>query len=76
MKWKRFDPSSLIDTEKTVTKFAFWPTKVKEYTVWLETYEVRLRFSRKIGWSMSMGDCYYYYEWDEVERNTLEVYPC
>ena len=40
MKWKTVKPVPKHGEVRTRHKFAWWPTDVEEYTVWLETYQV------------------------------------
>jgi hypothetical protein len=40
MKWKTVKPVPKHGEIRTRRKFAWWPTKVKDYTVWLETYQI------------------------------------
>lgn len=64
MKWKMTDkmPPKGGDI-RTVRRFAWKPTQIGRYTVWLERFEIELRYfqpeSGNAGW------------WSEVERRTL-----
>ena len=43
--------------KKTVTKFAYLPTRIDDTIVWLEKYECTYRYTKDIYWE------YYYWEY-------------
>ena len=50
--------------------FAWFPTKVEEYTVWLETYEVK-EFYQAIAVVGEFNDIHKELQWVETDRWTL-----
>lgn len=63
MKWKKMIPDG---EKKTKTHFAWLPTEVGEWTVWLEAYGARYEAVRA-----DDGKLF----WKEVDRHVLISYP-
>ena len=73
MKWKttRYTPKE--GDARIRRKFAWFPTEIRDYTYWLESYQVKEVYTyrkraTKCGTIMMYG-------WDEVERVPLVCYP-
>lgn len=69
MRFKRYQKPELGQT-RIVYKFAWLPTIVGEYVVWLETYAVHQQYEKNI---------YYFggkleYRWEEIRRNICDFY--
>lgn len=62
MKWRKNKPGE----ERIRYRFAWIPTKVGEYTVWLEEYAVRERWAEFE---------YAKPQWIEIKREVLWSYP-
>lgn len=68
MRWKINNPSPKEGNIRRRNKFAFFPTVVGDYRVWLEKYQVTEECTKYI--DASYGK--YMYTWTEVSRRTLE----
>jgi hypothetical protein len=64
MKWKTVNKVSKQGDKRTKRKFALFPVKTNDYTVWLETYDSVQEYR----WYGAGGIGY---SWDEVERIPL-----
>lgn len=69
MKWKLNLPENGL--RKAKIHFAWWPTEVGDYTVWLENYQVTYEACRMEGGDPKMK----YVFWKEVDRNILVTHP-
>lgn len=67
MKWKASPDVPTLGQKKRVTKFAWVPTRVNEWTVWLESYQVNLIWLDDGGWRKP--------KWKEESRNILVSQP-
>jgi hypothetical protein len=68
MRWLTKRPEPKVGDIRRRNKFAFLPTKVDEYTVWLESYQVTEEYKAMYDFQeVSMM-------WIEVSRRTLEYY--
>lgn len=63
MKWG--GPGPKVGDTKVETRFAWLPIQIKEYMVWLETYE--------IVYSYGLFD---EPKWHKIEKRPLFEYPC
>lgn len=62
MKW-RIWPNPKVGDTRNLAKFAWLPTRVEQWLVWLMPYRVRERYSSKRGdWGFEV------FEWIEVGR--------
>ena len=59
MKWSNVEYKPQGGETRTYRRFAWKPTKIDTWTIWLETYQVTEQY---------MGT-----EWVELERSILEV---
>lgn len=49
--------------KKTVTKFAYLPTRIDDTIVWLEKYECTYRYTKDSFWE--------YYYWEEIDKKLM-----
>lgn len=73
MRWKTVDITPIEGYTRLRRKFAFLPTTVGDYTVWLETYESVQVY--RFGPRATKVGTVHKYAWDEIERNLLVLYP-
>jgi hypothetical protein len=73
MKWKTKKTLPHEGYARIRRKFAWFPTPIRDYTYWLEFYQVKEIYTyRKRATKSGPIDCY---GWDEVERVPLVLYP-
>ncbi len=73
MKWKTKRTLPSEGDARIRRKFAWFPVEIRDYTYWLESYQVKEVYTyrkraTKCGTIMQYG-------WDEVERTELVLYP-
>lgn len=73
MKWKTKRTLPSEGDARIRRKFAWFPVEIRDYTYWLESYQVKEVYTyrkraTKAGSIMQYG-------WDEVERTELVLYP-
>ena len=72
MRWKTNKPEPKEGDIRYRNKFAFFPTVVNDYRVWLESYQVTEEFKKIAALDTSYID--WKLEWVEVSRRTCDYY--
>ena len=74
MRWKINKPEFKVGDTRRVSRFAFWPTEVEDYTVWLEFY-ISVEEMKNVDRHCEFGKLYSELKWVEFSREIPIYYP-
>lgn len=74
MRWKTNRPRYEEGAVRTREKYAWLPTRIEDYTVWLEFYNVKEKLVAVVEFD-EFANPHRSLQWQVTERHLLDYYP-